>query len=94
MTIETELPAVKVKALEWNAEPPYHVARGNGGGHYSIERVDSRVVYFELRGNSIWPIKKFASMTEAKAAAQADYERRILSALVLKDDPGNGASMR
>jgi hypothetical protein len=69
-----------VKPLEWTAENPYHVARALGG-HYSIERVDSDVTYFELKGNFIWPARKFATIKEAKESAQADFEQRIRSAL-------------
>lgn len=68
-----------VKPLEWSSEPPYSVARVfEFKGFYSTERVDAGVC--ELRGtfcNGDYPTAQ-----EAKAAAQADYERRILSALV------------
>lgn len=75
---------VAVKALEWSAESPYHVARvlGIGGLHYSIERVDAAVTYFELKGMFVWPVRKFPTIDEAKAAAQANFESRIRSALI------------
>lgn len=74
------------KPLEWTAETPYHVARALGG-HYSIERVDSDVTYFELKGSFVWPAKKLATIKEAKDYAQADYEQRILAALASSPAP-------
>jgi hypothetical protein len=61
-------------SLQWAPEPPYHVARVPGG-HYSIERVDSRVTYFELKG-LIWPARKFGTIADAKAFAQSDFDAR------------------
>lgn len=95
MTKETELPAVKVKALEWKGLVPkaetivgeYSIGRIGGSwnvwltkhvGSYDTHIASGETVGFE------------EALTEAKAAAQADYERRIISALALKDDPGNG----
>lgn len=60
--------------LQWSRQPPYHVAYAPGG-HYSIERVDSNVTYFELKG-LVWPAKKFGTIAEAKAFAQSDFDGR------------------
>jgi hypothetical protein len=73
-----------VKPLEWGSEPPYLVARTRQGAHYSIE------VMRDEDGNNplIWTGGSFGSTTgkyltveAAKAAAQADHQQRILSAL-------------
>ncbi|PRA53872.1 hypothetical protein CQ062_13730 [Ochrobactrum sp. MYb68] len=76
------LQGVKVKALEWSGEPPYHVARTETKGFYCLEAIwnESGFVHVELTG-SIVSGKTFATVDEAKAAAQADYEARILSAI-------------
>lgn len=77
---------VAVKPLEWRSEPPYHVARVFRG-HYSIERVDADTTRFVLRGTFIR--NDYSTIAEAKAAAQADYETRIRSALA--PSPADGA---
>ena len=78
-----EQPAgVKVRGLEWSSEPPYQVARVPGLRlTYSTECVwdEGMFLYCILSGSSI--NQQFATLEAAKAAAQADYERRILSAL-------------
>lgn len=77
-------PGVKVKGLEWSWEPPYSVARAMGG-HYAVERWedDAGAPHFDLIGSFVAKRDGFSSADDAKAAAQADYERRILSALSL-----------
>lgn len=67
---------VEVKALEWRAEPPYHVARVFGNV-YAVEAWDGGVTLFGIGGR-----RDFKTVSEAKTAAQADYETRIRSALV------------
>ncbi|MFG1302662.1 hypothetical protein V5F34_00785 [Xanthobacter autotrophicus] len=73
---------VVVKPLEWSWEPPYSVARALGG-HYAVEQWEGArgSFHFDLIGTFLTKHDGFASHDEAKAAAQADYERRILSAL-------------
>lgn len=68
---------VKIKPLEWStnwgivkAETPI--------GHYYIEA--RRDGGFDLRLEDVWSVWASGSKT-AKAAAQADYERRVRSAL-------------
>lgn len=68
---------VKVKGLEWSSEPPYSVARVFRG-FYSTEWVEETGVC-ELRGTFMRV--DFPTVAEAKAAAQANYERHVLSAL-------------
>lgn len=84
MTIETELPAVKVKALEWPSECPRgRRVSGNGLVVYCIAHYGGGIgdpIYRWAAPLSSWS-KPFYSFDEAKAGAQADYERRILSAL-------------
>lgn len=74
----------KVKPLLWGSEPPYAVARvAKLGLTYSTEAVwDDAGVFqcVELSGGKAFG--HFQTVDEAKAAAQADYEARVLSALV------------
>lgn len=80
MTIETELPAVKVKALAWEsynidmhkAETFFGYYVVAASGHCWIS-AGPRELTFESIGKSVEMAKEFC---------QADYERRILSALV------------
>lgn len=83
------LGAVKVKALDWsevqepNGDCPYHHVKADGAfGRYTIEWKgwkdhDDRTIFLrgEFIGNGGLDLEK------AKAAAQGDYERRILSAI-------------
>lgn len=86
---ETELPAVKVKALQWRKYGNQHGTGWQGIGaigylQYIVDRgPDGEEGWF-------WGDRGFDTEDQAKAAAQADYEQCILSALTLKDDPGNG----
>jgi hypothetical protein len=66
---------IKVKPLEWRPEPPYHVARVFGNV-YAVEAWDGGATLSGVGGR-----RDFNTLSEAKAAAQADYEARILSAL-------------
>jgi len=72
--------AVKVKPLGW-----FEVERGNNGygkwnaEGYTVQKVEGLfLLSFDGEGRSIW---RFPTADSAKAAAQADYEARILSAL-------------
>ncbi|MCD1266904.1 hypothetical protein B5M44_22015 [Shinella sumterensis] len=67
---------VAIKPLDWHAEPPYHVAR-MFGNVYAVEAWDGGVTLSGIGGR-----RDFKTVSEAKAAAQADYEQRIRSALV------------
>lgn len=75
LSIEQTQP-VQVKALEWRREAPYHVARVFGG-LYAVEAWDGGVTLSGIPGR-----RDFKDIEAAKAAAQQDYETRILSALV------------
>ncbi|QIG72952.1 dihydrofolate reductase protein [Rhizobium phage RHph_N3_2] len=66
---------VKVKPLEWRPEPPYHVARVFGNV-YAVEAWDGGATLSGVGGR-----RDFKTLDEAKAAAQQDYETRIMSAL-------------
>lgn len=75
-------PAVIVKALEWKQFPNQHGVQWRAQGifgwlHYISDRDDDghHVGWF----HSV--LGTFATLEAAKAAAQADYEARILSAL-------------
>lgn len=69
---------VKVKALEWRPEPPYHVARVFGT-LYAIEAWDGGATLSGVAG-----YRDFSNLEAAKSAAQSDYESRIMSALVME----------
>ena len=71
-----------MRPLEWVSEPPFHVARVTFGNHYAIEVNEDGVL---LRGSMV--NRAFHSFSAAKAAAQADYEQRIRSALVAVPQP-------
>lgn len=76
------LEPVKVKPLEWEYHPAGGIAAPPTGHAYIIDtRTKGRV--YSIKGFN--PQRQFASMDEAKAAAQADYERRILAALAEQD---------
>lgn len=71
---------VAVRELEWAPEPPYHVARVLNG-HYAIEKWNGQD-RFDLIGTFISLRGAFRTFEAAKAAAQADFDQRIRSALV------------
>ncbi|WP_430439040.1 hypothetical protein [Shinella sp.] len=75
LSIEQTEP-VKVKALEWRREAPYHVARVFSG-LYAVEAWDGGVTLSGIPGR-----RDFKDIEAAKAAAQQDYETRIRSAIV------------
>lgn len=84
-----EAEGVAVKPLEWASEPPYSVARvPNLRLFYSTEAVwtERKFHYVELSGG--FASGRFDTVAEAKAAAQADYEQRIRSALASPDTVG------
>jgi len=78
----------KVKPLEWHWDPPYSTARAICG-HYAVERWEdyAGLFHFDLIGSFITKRDEFSTLAEAKSAAQADYEQRIRSALVLPAPP-------
>ena len=72
------LRAVKVKSLVWEYHPAGAIAAQATGFAYIIDtRMKGRV--YSIKGFN--QQREFASMDAAKAAAQADYEARIRSAL-------------
>lgn len=75
--------AVKVKALEWRGD----FAHTDIGMFYMISPYNGGAILEKCRGSStmksVWP-----SEDEAKAAAQADYESRIRSALIPEKKEG------
>ena len=70
---------VKVKGLEWSSEPPYSVARVFRG-FYSTEWIEEAGIC-ELRGTFMRG--EFATVSAAKAAAQANHDRHVRSCLDL-----------
>jgi hypothetical protein len=76
------LRAVKVKPLVWEYHPAGAIAAPPTGHAYII---DTRMKggCYSIKGFS--PQRGFSSMDEAKAAAQADYVARIMSALTTGD---------
>ena len=81
---------VTVKALEWSSEAPYGVARvPKLGLMYSTEAIwyEGIFEHVELLGSASG---RFPTVASARAAAQADYEARILAALDSPPDHGGG----
>jgi len=73
----------KVKPLVWEYHPMGWIASPPTGQAYIIEvRIKGRVMF--IKGMN--PPPKFDDMEAAKAAAQADYEARILDALKGTDE--------
>lgn len=74
---ESQTGAVRVKALEWVA-----IEEGQRAitvcGMYAISPKGTKLTLTGIPGNNFG---KFTNIEEAKAAAQADYEQRISSAL-------------
>lgn len=69
---------VRVKPLVWGYHPAGAIAAPPTGHAYIIDtRMKGRC--YSVKGFN--PQREFSSMDEAKAAAQADYEARVLSAL-------------
>lgn len=66
---------VRVKALRWN---PFEANTSIGRYHVADHRGEDGLFGAGLDGNVIG---RFGSVSEAKAAAQADYEARIRSAI-------------
>lgn len=85
-----EVVGVKIKPLGWSSEPPYSVARPFTGLHYATEVIwpenGKSFDYVMLSGPTVGS-KRFASLSDAKADAQLDFETRIRSALLPSDSP-------
>jgi hypothetical protein len=80
------LPAAQVKGLEWryypDAFPPMYVSQNAAFGNYSIEEAaGSDSPTYDVLNPTMGLMVNCDGLPEAKAAAQADYEKRILSAL-------------
>ena len=75
---------VRVKPLEWRERVEGFTCSENGVLSYTIMNSRNRV--YGIRGDHDGAAE-FASAEEAKAAAQADYERRIMSAIELSAPP-------
>jgi len=68
----------RIKPLRWEYHPAGAIAAPPTGHAYIIDtRMKGRV--YSIKGLN--PQREFASMDDAKAAAQVDYEARILAAL-------------
>ena len=70
--------AVKVKPLVWEYHPSGTIAAPPTGQAYIIDTRTKGIAYF-VKG--VYPSPQFDTVDDAKAAAQADYEARILAAL-------------
>lgn len=78
--------ARKVKPLDWRlnkgAYPSFFAYSGVTKTTYTIDSGAMKSLgRWPLRINGFWTKKKYQQPEQAKAAAQADHERRILSAL-------------
>jgi len=75
---------VTVKPLVWENHPMGWIAAPPTGQAYIIDvRIKGRVMF--IKGMN--PPPKFSDLEAAKAAAQADYEARILAAIDVQPDP-------
>lgn len=76
---------VQVPELKWIGDASYARSEDTSIGRYEVERLASDSKWFLRRGLWIggvqWIGGVHTSLDAAKAAAQADYERRILSSL-------------
>jgi hypothetical protein len=94
-------PDVAVKPLEWGpypnpvfAGPDVAVASFDvfGGHHYQVQRDPNAEGYIAYLapdfGTLFWESKGHSDIEAAKAAAQADYEQRIRSAITALPAPG------
>lgn len=81
------MPAVRVRGLEWDetrCDPDEYKAIGKDdalGFYYILERLYMSDRFIVTRSSDIQPFTWHNSAEAAKAAAQADYEARILSAI-------------
>lgn len=79
---------IQVKKLRWKiVTEPCDVQAETILGAYRIIGRMSRVNYCELSRPGSYDLTHFPTMALAKAAAQADFETRILSALVKRPSP-------
>ncbi len=85
-------PAVKVKPLEWVdlTGSGYAWNAINIAGIYGIRTNGPEEIWLTFDGNGMGG--RFYNLEDAKAAAQADFERRILSALANAPSPGQPAT--
>lgn len=74
-------PAVRVKPLVWVVDGDY-VTSDHAFGFYEVVEVDGHI----LSRDGV-DVGMFSTLEAAKAAAQADYEARILAALDTPTDP-------
>lgn len=73
---------IKVKPLEWVNGSAETAIFGYRIGHYSDDSGEGWDAHAEARGN-IWLSRD--TEAEAKAACEADYEARILSAIEVEE---------
>ena len=76
--VRADLAAPKVKPLVWEYHPAGKLASNNMGNAYIIDNRGPRPKWLKWPGGH-GPERE--TMGEMEAAAQADYERRILEAL-------------
>lgn len=80
---------VKVKPLEWEKDPRnVSFIDAEYVDDFGLYCIAERVLFIGHTETGI----RFGTVKEAKAAAQADYERRILSALANAPSPGQPAT--
>lgn len=89
-----DLPAaVTVKPLEWEKRHTWEIAKCFGDMHYCVVKVHhcNGAINWRLQRNStVIAGRMVSSFEEAKAAAQADYESRILSCHTTQAAPVKG----
>jgi hypothetical protein len=90
---------VQIKPLEWEVYPDdgTRMFEGQNEQRQYISRALPPIgpAIFIMKKDDVYSIEDregiYGTESDAKLVAQTDYELRILSALTLKDDPGNGA---
>jgi dihydrofolate reductase (trimethoprim resistance protein) len=84
----------RIRPLEWKRTPEAWLAAETFFGTYCVERNprDGWCWGLGFKGESAIGLARSLSEDEAKAAAQADYESRILSALASDASPRGEAS--
>lgn len=80
---------IRVKPLEWREDKSLLDRMQWKAGDYTICRMvwsQEITVYDTARGHWLCS-KPVGTLDKAKAAAQADYEQRVLAAIEVSDDP-------
>ncbi len=85
--------SIKVKQLEWHGEPEWCFA-DTPVGHYTICRRTNPSCYrVDSHGRDRMESFDASSGDAARAAAQADFDKRILAWIIIEDCAGSNPSL-